>query len=157
MAKRKIKSSVKKAVFSCLVFVIFAIIIVYFLYICGLKPVVIENVPVELTIEPGETYLTIAEKLKEKNLIRSTIAYRIYVKLHKPTNFRAGTFSLNQNMGVKELIESLKNGSELSKEVISITFPEGKNMRQIAQIIASKTNNKEEEVFLVLQDKTNLK
>lgn len=157
MAKRRIKPSVKKGIFGLVVFVIFVIVILYFLYEWGLKPVTSKNSPVEFTIEPGQTYLTIAHNLKEKNLIQSELVYKIYVKIKKPTNFRAGTFLLNQNMGVEKLIETLKDGSETTTESITITFPEGKHMRQISKIIASKTNNKEDEVFELLKDKEYLK
>lgn len=157
MAKRRVKSSVKKGIFGFVVFVIFTILILFFLYQRGLKPVTTKNTPVEFTIESGETYLTIAKRLKEENLIQSELAYKIYIKLNKPTNFRAGTFSLNQNMGVQKLVDTLKNGSESTMQVITITFPEGKNMRQIAKIIASKTNNTEDEVFAILKDQEYLK
>ncbi len=153
MAKRKIKSSVKKGIFGFVVFVIFIIVILYFLYQWGLKPVTNKNTPVEFTISSGQTYLTIAKGLKEKKLINSELVYKIYVKLKKPSNFRAGTFSLNQNMGVEKIIEALSNDSELTTDSITITFPEGKHMRQIAKIIENKTNNKEEEIFDLLQDK----
>lgn len=157
MAKRRIKSSVKKGIFGFVVFVIFVIVILYFLYQWGLKPVTNKNTPVEFTITSGQTYLTIAKELKEKKLINSEIVYKIYIKLKKPKNFRAGTFSLNQNMGVEKIIEALSNDSELTKETITITFPEGKHMRGIAKIIEDKTNNKEEEVYETLEDETYLK
>lgn len=157
MAKRKIKSSVKKGIFGFVVFVIFVIVILYFLYEWGLKPVTNKNTPVEFTITPGQTYLTIAKELKEKKLINSELVYKIYIKLKKPSNFRAGTFSLNQNMGVEKIIKALSNDSELTTESITITFPEGKHMRGIAKIIENKTNNKEEEIYEVLKDETYLK
>lgn len=157
MAKRKIKSSVKKGIFGFVVFVIFIIVILYFLYEWGLKPVTNKNTPVEFIITPGQTYLTISKELKEKKLINSELIYKIYVKLKKPSNFRAGTFSLNQNMGVEKIIDALSNDSELTTESITITFPEGKHMRQIAKIIQNKTNNKEKEIFDVLEDKDYLK
>lgn len=157
MAKRRIKSSIKRGIFGFFVFVIFGIVILYFLYEWGLKPVTSDNHSVEFTITTGQTYLTIAKELKEKKLIHSELAYKIYVKLTKPTNFRVGTFLLNQNMGVKKLVETLKEGSEASRNTITLTFPEGKHMRQIAKIIEKQTNNKEEEVYALLKDQTYLK
>lgn len=157
MAKRRIKSSVKKALFGFLAFVIFGIVILCFLYQLGLKPVAKKSSPVEFKVSTGETYLTIAKNLKKQNLIKSELVYKIYVKMHKPTNIKAGTFSLNQNMGVKTLIDALKGESHSSDQVVRITFPEGKNMRQIAKIIADKTNNKEEDLFSLLQNQNYLK
>lgn len=157
MAKRRVKSSVKKALFGFLVFVIFGIVILFFLYQLGLKPVAKTSNPIEFKVANGETYLTIAKKLKKQELINSELAYKIYVKIHKPTNIKAGTFSLNKNMGVKNLIDALNGENHSSDQVVKITFPEGKNMRQIAKIIANKTNNTEEDLFSLLKDQTYLK
>lgn len=157
MAKRRIKPGVKKGLFGFIVFVIILIIALYFLYEWGLKPVTNVNTPVEITIDSGETYLTIGKTLKEKGLIHSELVYKIYVKLNKPTNFRAGTFSLNKNMGVKKLVDTLATDPTATHDTITITFPEGKNMRQVAKIISDKTNNTEEEIFALLQDEEYLK
>lgn len=157
MAKRRLKSSVKKGLFGFVVFVILGIASLYFLYEWGLKPVTKQNTPVELTITSGETYLTIAKKLKDEKLIQSELVYKIYVKLKKPKNFIAGTFSLNRNMGVKKLVEALSSGNKYATGAVRITFPEGKNMRQIARLIEENTNNKQEEVFELLKSESYLK
>lgn len=137
-------------------FVILSIVGIFSLFVMykiELEPTTINDEPVEFKILPGETYLTIANKLKEQNLIKSEFVYKIYIKLNNPDNFRAGTFVLNKNMGVKILVDTLENGSEMEAETIIIMFPEGKNMRQMANIIANKTNNTEDDVFSLLKDK----
>lgn len=157
MAKRRIKPGVKKGLYGFIMFIIFILITLYFLYEWGLTPVTKVNTPVEITINSGETYLTIGQTLKEKGLIHSEIVYKIYVKLNKPTNFRAGSFLLNKNMGVKKIIDTLATDPTATHDTVTITFPEGKNMRQIIDIISEKTNNTEEELYSLLQDQEYLK
>ena len=106
----------------------------------------------EITIEQGETFLSIAPKLKENNLIKSEFFYKLYVKLMNPEGLEKGVYSLSENMGVEGLIEVFENGSDTSSEVITVTFIEGKNMRYIASIIEQNTNNKAEDVYNLLKD-----
>ncbi|MGE5456244.1 MAG: endolytic transglycosylase MltG [Ignavibacteriales bacterium] len=107
---------------------------------------------VEFSIESGSTYLSIAPLLKEKNLIRSEVFYKIYVKIFEPTNLQAGTYLLNESMGVKQIIEALEKGNSGNPDAINVTFKEGLNMRGVAKVISEKTNNTYESVFELLKD-----
>lgn len=103
-------------------------------------------------VETGETYLSIATKLKENNLIKSEFFYKLYVKLMNPQSLEKGVYSLSENMGVDGILEVLEKGSDTNNEVISITFIEGKNMRYIAKTIAENTNNTEDDVYDLLKN-----
>ena len=52
---------------------------------------------------------------------------------------------------VKELVNTLSSG-KYKEEHITITFKEGINIREIANIIEEKTNNKKEDVYNLLKD-----
>ena len=106
----------------------------------------------EMTVEAGETYLTITEKLKENNLIRSEFFYKLYVKLMKPENLEKGVYYLSENMGVEKILETLEKGSTVNEDVVDITFVEGKNMRYIAKTISENTNNTETDVYNLLSN-----
>lgn len=105
-----------------------------------------------IEIPMGSNSASIAEELKKEDLIKSTLAFRIYVKLNNISNFQAGTYELKKNMSVKEIAEALQTGIVESKDVISITFIEGKNMKWVAEKIAEQTNNKVEDVYELIQD-----
>ena len=106
-----------------------------------------------LEIPMGSGSSTIAKKLKNEGLIKNEIAFKIYVKLNKISNFQAGTYNLTKNLSVKEIAEILQTGKVNGKDTISITFVEGKNMRWVANKIAENTNNSEEDVYALLEDK----
>lgn len=112
-----------------------------------------ENIKVEI----GGNGAQIAESLKKADLIRSTTFFKIYLKLFNVKDLKAGKYDLNKNMSLKEIIDKIKEGNHFSEDEISITFQEGINMRKIASIIASNTNNSEEDVMNLVKDTEYLK
>lgn len=155
MAKRRVKPKVKRAFRCFIAFILFGVLFGYYTYKIETGPVSKESKEIVFSIQSGDTYLTIAPKLKESGLVRSTLFYKIYIKLQNPTTFEAGTYHLNQNMGLNKIVEAISKGSYNTDNVM-ITFPEGKNMRSIASLIASYTNHSEKEVFTLLQDEVYL-
>lgn len=103
-------------------------------------------------IEIGSSSTDIANILEDSNVIHSSLAFRIFVKLNNVSGLQAGVYSLNQSMNVSEIISKLKSGIVFDQNNFNITFVEGKNMRWIAKKIASETNNTEDDVFNLLKD-----
>lgn len=103
-------------------------------------------------IEPGSID-SIATTLKSKGFIRSKLAFKVYIKLTNKNNLKAGTYSLSKDMGIIKIVNILETGSNSNNNKVQILFKEGLNMRGIAQVIAENTNNTEEMVYEVLEDK----
>ena len=122
------------------------------IYNSELKPVGDSKENIDFIVEKGDTYTTIASKLKEADLIKSELAYKIYIKLNKINSLEAGKYSLNKSMSVKDIVDTLGKGSNYNTETIKITFKEGKNMRAIASIIEENTNNTVDNVMNTLKD-----
>ena len=104
----------------------------------------------EVQIPLGSGSNQIAKILKENNLIKSELVFKIYVKINKITNFQAGTYYLKESMDLKEITEMLQTGIMHDPNQITITYLEGKPMWYLASTIADKTNNTEEDVYAVL-------
>jgi len=121
------------------------------IYIYNLSPVNNDNTSIELTVEPGDTFLSIAPTLEEENLIRSTFFYKLYVKLNKASGLEAGVYYVSTDMGVKELVKTL-SGKSTNVNVMTITFKEGLHMRKVADTIANYTNYTAEEIIAVGTD-----
>ena len=132
---------------------IIAIIIIGILiwYKTSLKAISKESEEVSIEIKLGSTSSDIASKLKEEKLIRNVQAFKIYIKLNKITNFQAGKYTLNKNMDVNKIVESLQTGVVYG-ESVKITFLEGKTMRWYAKEIAENTNFTEEDILNKLKD-----
>lgn len=148
----------KKSVLKILLIILFLIIVigaiaVFAWYELSLRPVQDGNLEsVIVDIVPGQGTEGIAEALKEKNLIKDDLVFKIYCKLNEVNNMQAGTYDLNKNMSVEEIVNKLQAGDVVIKE-INVTFPEGKNMRDIAKIISENTNNSYEDVMNVFESK----
>jgi UPF0755 protein len=132
------------------------ILIVGLFYNYGLGNVSKDDTPITFVAEKNSTFLTISNDLKEAGLIRSELAYKVYLKLVNPGFLKAGTYSLNKTMDVKEIIDILLKGNTSNEEVVRITFKEGKNMRHYATLISANTNNSEAEFFAKLKDEAYL-
>ncbi len=111
-----------------------------------------ENVK-ESTIEikSGMSTEKILELLKNEGLIKNTLVSKVYIKLNGIKGLQAGKYTLNTGMNLDEILSQISSG-DVVDEKVKITFLEGKNMRWIAKEIASKTNNKEDDVFNLLKD-----
>lgn len=107
----------------------------------------------EIVIEAGSSSIKIGSILKENNLIKSELFYKIYIKLFRIDDLKAGTYLLNENMSLGDIIDNLQEGSSYNPDEISITFQEGINMRKIAKIIESSTNNTYDDVMALVADK----
>ena len=121
-------------------------------YKLNLKAVSSSSIEVEFEVPKGSTYYTIIPKLKSEGLIRNELCFKIYVKLNKAKDLQAGTYKLNKNMSVKEIISVFDKGNTYNPDAITITFKEGKHMRYIAEVIATNTNNYYDDVMNLLKD-----
>ena len=152
---RRLKPQVKLGLIIIAV-VVGLLILGCFVYKVGTGRVSKNSEKKEFIVESGSSYLTIATNLKEKDLIKSELFYKIFIKLNNPTPVQAGKYYLSENMSVKEIVKDLSGGSTYNPDVITITFKEGINMRKIAKVIAENTNNTEDDVFNLLKDKNYL-
>lgn len=101
----------------------------------------------EFTVVKGSTYLSLASSLKEQNLIKSELFYKIYIKLNPPKSIQAGKYSLSSSMSIEKIIEELEKGSTYNPDAVTFTIPEGKHLEDVAQIVSNVTNNKKEDLL----------
>lgn len=106
----------------------------------------------KINIELGSGSNKIATILKENGVISSELAFKMYVRWNKITNFQAGEYDLTAGMTVPEIVGYLQTGKVYRDDTINITFLEGKNMRWIASKIEECTNNTEDQVYALLED-----
>lgn len=105
-----------------------------------------------IEIPPGSTVTKISSILESKGIVKDARIFRYYVKVKKESGFIAGTYRLSPSMNVQEVINRLKSGKVAP--VMTITIPEGKQLKEIAQIIANATHKPGTDVFNRLNDRT---
>lgn len=133
-----------------LIFIAVLVLGVVIAYTSMFTKVSSSNEEIGIAIPIGTGTSGIADILKEKNIIKSKLGFKIYVKVNNIENFKAGEYNLRQNMSLKEITESLQNGIVYDQNHIKFTYLEGKNMRWLAKKIAETTNNPESEVYELL-------
>ena len=148
---RRLKPRVRIALIIISAILLF-VILCSVIYKIGIGKVSKDETLKEIEVTSGNTYMSVSKILKENNLIKSEFFFKVYVKLHKPSSLQAGKYELKESMNVKEIIKVLSNGSTYNPNVVSLTFKEGINMRNVAKIIAENTENTEEDVFVTLSD-----
>lgn len=147
------KRKIRKFIIFSLIFLISLIIVISILwYFLNIRSVNKNDNIVPFEVESNDTYITIASKLKDKNLIRSPFAYKIYIKLHETKSLGIGVYPLKQNMNLNELIKTINEGPNSELTNIKITFPEGIHMRKLASIIEKNTSYKASDLYNLLSD-----
>lgn len=141
-----------------IILIIIVILVVFSMYNDGLKAVGPKEDLIEIVVPTGSTYYSLADILYEKKLIKSTLIYKIYLKINPPVKgLVAGTYYLSENMGVELIVNTLSKGGKSSDpNQITITFKEGINIKALAKVIEENTNNTEKDVYNLLKDKTYL-
>lgn len=130
----------------------------YFYINSALKPVDPKNkkeTNVEIPI--GSSVTGIANILEEHGIIKDARVFKYFVKFKNESGFMAGEYALSPSMTIPNIIESLKTGKIEQEAVFQITIPEGKQLKEIAKIIAEKTGYNEEDVFAKLNDREYIK
>lgn len=147
--KRKL---LKNIIFLIILVLLIVFLVLFNMYNDNLKPVKAKAKDVTFIIEEGDTISSIALELKKQNLIKSELAYKIYVKFHNFKNLDVGIYSLNPNMGVKKIIKTLEKGTIYGTENITFTVPEGFNIEKIAEYSETVTNNTKEDIIATWKD-----
>lgn len=105
----------------------------------------------------GSSVTGIGEKLESKGIIKNAKVFKYYVKLKNEGGFMAGEYQLSPSMDVAEIVSRLKTGKVLAEASFKITVPEGKQLTEIAAIMAKATNQKEDDILTKLNDKEFIK
>jgi UPF0755 protein len=96
-------------------------------------PVSSTSQPVVFKIDTGELPSQVSEELYAQHLIRDRNAFDLYLRFTGAgSNFEAGTFLLNRNMTMVQIIDALQHGRSSQ---VTITIPEGFPLREQAKYV----------------------
>jgi len=123
---------------------------IFFFYGWFLGPVSNYSDKKKITINEGSVS-DVADTLKSNNLIRSTLAFKLYVKLNGYT-LKASTYTLSEDMSVHKIVDIIAKGNSYNPNEVKITFKEGVNIRQITSLIVENTTNSESDIYSLLKN-----
>lgn len=100
---------------------------------------------VMVEIPEGSSLDAIAEILKNNNIINEKQFFKFYTRVTKSANnFSPGVYELETNMDYQAILNHLKNHSNI-KNVAEITFTEGMNILECAELIEKNQVCKKDE------------
>ena len=152
MTKRKVRKKSHKGLWITLILLIVLAAGAggaYFWYSSLLKPVGGEEQKIGIEIDQGEGLNTLLHQLKEKGLIKSEEAAKIYGRLENPEMY-AGTYELSPTMSVPEIFAYLANPANAVTDYIPVMIPEGTWAKDTAQILADEVPNLSKDEFMRL-------
>ncbi|MGE7759153.1 endolytic transglycosylase MltG [Peribacillus sp. NPDC097895] len=129
--------------------------LVGFLYInSAMKPVDPDDDTIKkVKIPIGSSVNGISTLLEEQGIIKDARVFKYYIKFRNESGFQAGEYKLSPSMPIEDIVTSIKTGKLMKEAAMKITIPEGKQLIQIADIIAVKTGQDPKKVFKELNDK----
>lgn len=96
-------------------------------------------------INKGESLSLIADRLKEKGLIRSALAFRFWVMGHGlARDIQAGSFRIDPSLNIARLVDGLTHGTL----DLWLTFPEGWRREQVGQRLQANLADFDYQEFL---------
>ncbi|MEQ1848983.1 MAG: endolytic transglycosylase MltG [Candidatus Peribacteraceae bacterium] len=102
----------------------------------SLRPVGEFDSPAAVSIESGDSFATVTEKLATQNILRSALIFQLYGRVvGATTSIKPGTYSFTGNESVSTILDMIKNGRV---RVTKVTIPEGLTVAQIDELMASK-------------------
>lgn len=124
----------------------------------GLSPVDEDDqTKIEIEIPIGSSNSQIADILEDNDIIHDGRIFKYYVKFKNQASFQAGTYTLSKSMDIDDIIEELQTGKVMEEPIHRITVPEGRDIEDIASIMANKLDFSEDEFLEEVTDESFIK
>lgn len=102
-----------------------------------------------IIIPKGQSVSQAAEQLKKENLIRSSLAFKIYVRQQNlAEKIQAGRFKLSSSMSTPEIVEALGHGAL----EVWVTFPEGWRIEEMGEKLEKERIGKNAEFIKLAEE-----
>lgn len=125
---------------------------IHFLYV---PPSSVDNTQIIFDVPPNTSFQKVSESLVEKELLQDTVLFKILAKATRSTGrILVGEYALNKTMTPMDILKVLTSGKSIQH---SLTFPEGMNMYEMAQLVEDKGLGSKEEFLKHSKDKDLIK
>lgn len=96
-----------------------------------------EGEAVEVTVEAGMTDNEVIDILHEKGLVKNKLFCKLFIQFfNKDGDYISGIYTLSPSLGVEKMISTMKTDFR-SSETVTLTFPEGWTVNQMAEKLES--------------------
>ena len=111
-----------------------------------LNPSGTPGVAVNFTVNEGDTVSSVASRLEEAGVISNATIFRWYVSTKGAISLTPGYYALKPRDNAGDIVEALSTPP--AQTFISVTFPEGMTIAQMAQRLSEKMTFMKSEDFL---------
>jgi UPF0755 protein len=117
------------------------------------------HTPTKVDIPQGAGVGDIAERLEQEHIIRSGVAFQVYVRFKgEGKRFRAGQYVLFPDMRLSQVVRALNQGPNGDyDDRPRVTIPEGYTLVQIADLLATKGVVSKEQFLAIVTDPKEIK
>ena len=144
----------------CLIICLFLLVLILIsgkvFYERGVKPVSPEN-PKEVCLEipMGSSTSKVSDILEDNGLIKSKFLFKYTVKKEGlDGKLKAGEYNLNTGMDVEEIVRNISKGGKKTN-IVTITIPEGYELKQICKKLSENGLIDEERFMTLTKDAKN--
>jgi UPF0755 protein len=102
--------------------------------------------PVEVRVDDGWSVSRIGDELADRDVIGSTLVFNVYTRLKDRSDFQAGTYQLNRNMGVRAAVSALEAGPTI--DYTELAVPPGLWTQEVAGRVGEQLPGRSAEEFL---------
>ncbi len=107
---------------------------------------------VTVVIPPGASFPKVVEVLTASKLVGNAAAFRVYVNYKgQAAKIRAGSYTFASDVTPRALLEILVHG--VAAPTVSVLIPEGKNMLEIAELLAEAKIAPREELLREMRNR----
>ncbi|MFS0780817.1 endolytic transglycosylase MltG [Bacillus sp. 1P06AnD] len=148
---KTVRKIVLISVLSLLAVIVIIAVSLFFYVNSALKPADPDNdkfTTVEIPI--GSSTSSISHILKEHDIIKNARVFKYYIKFRNEGDFQAGNYQLSPSMTLDDIIKTIQSGKLAKQASIKLVIPEGKQLKEIAKIIADKTGGDDKAIFAKL-------
>lgn len=128
----------------CIVAVVYAIIVcsisalLSFYIIVGINDMfglIKEDAEIVVEVPPESDLDAITKLLDENGVVDYPFFFKLYAQFTNDDDFKHGTFTLNSKSDYDMIIRKLTRPASADKSIVKVTFPEGYNIEQIAELL----------------------
>lgn len=109
----------------------------------------------EITIPENSGRREITNILYKENLIKSPFFFNLYLRTINQDLY-AGTYKFSKNMSAEEIVHLLMKGNTLESETVSLTFIEGRNVSEYADLIEKEIGIPKDEFIKEINSDANI-
>ena len=149
--KSKFKPKPLLIILICFIILIISFVMIFFYLVSPVDSK--DNEDIKVVIEKGTSGSQIGDVLKEKNIIKSKILFKIYLKIYKVNSLKASTYRFKRSMSLKDVIKLLEDGYVSNDDALKLTFKPGERITNYAKVISDNTDSNYDDVIALMKDK----